>query len=95
MDAGAVAVVGLVNPVVGTLLGVVLLAEAFGPVHLAAVAVVVGSVLLAQQPARSRVTGILTGTRTGIRTRGAGRLGAGPRRRPQPTPRHTVGSCPT
>ena len=48
MDAGAVAVVGLVNPVVGTALGVALLAEPFGPVHLAAVAVTLGSVLVAQ-----------------------------------------------
>jgi probable blue pigment (indigoidine) exporter len=95
MDAGAVAVVGLVNPVVGTLLGVVLLAEAFGPVHLAAVAVVLVSVLLAQEPAPSRATGILTGIRIGIRVRGTGRLGALLHRRPEPAPRHTVGSCPT
>lgn len=95
MDAGAVAVVGLVNPVVGTLLGVVVLAEVFGPVHLAAVAVVLGSVLLAQQPARSRLAGILAGILSGIRARGPSRLGAGPRRRTEPAPRHTVGSCPT
>ena len=55
MDAGSVAVVGLVNPVVGTLLGVVLLAEPFGPVTLAAMALTLGSVLLAQQPVRSRL----------------------------------------
>ncbi|HET6967003.1 MAG TPA: EamA family transporter [Ornithinibacter sp.] len=55
MDAGAVAVVGLVNPVVGTALGVLLLAEAFGPVHLAAVTVTLGSVLLAQEPVRRRL----------------------------------------
>ncbi|WP_307812351.1 EamA family transporter [Phycicoccus sp. CSK15P-2] len=52
MDAGAVAVVGLVNPVVGTVLGVVLLGEAFGPVHLAAMVLVLGSVLVAQEPVR-------------------------------------------
>ena len=56
MDAGAVAVVGLVNPVVGTGLGVVLLGEPFGPVHVAAVAVTLGSVLVAQAPVR-RVLG--------------------------------------
>ncbi len=58
MDAGAVAVVGLVNPVVGTALGVLLLAEPFGPVHLAAVAVTLGSVLVAQAPVRRRLSGI-------------------------------------
>jgi probable blue pigment (indigoidine) exporter len=52
MDAGAVAVVGLVNPVVGTVLGVALLGEPFGPVHLVAMAVTLGSVLLAQEPVR-------------------------------------------
>ena len=59
MDAGAVAVVGLVNPVVGTALGVVLLAEPFGPVHLAAMAVTLGSVLVAQAPVRHRLRGAL------------------------------------
>ena len=52
MDAGAVAVVGLVNPVVGTALGVALLGEPFGVVHLGAVALTLGSVLLAQAPVR-------------------------------------------
>lgn len=52
MDAGAVAVVGLVNPVVGTLLGVLVLGEGFGPVHLVAVVVTLGSVLVAQGPVR-------------------------------------------
>jgi probable blue pigment (indigoidine) exporter len=55
MDAGAVAVVGLVNPVVGTALGVLLLAEQFGPVHLVAVVVTLGSVLVAQAPVRRRL----------------------------------------
>ncbi len=63
MDAGAVAVVGLVNPVVGTALGVLLLAEPFGPVHLAAVAVTLGSVLVAQAPVRRRLSGILAAAR--------------------------------
>ncbi|MGL5910302.1 MAG: DMT family transporter, partial [Phycicoccus sp.] len=52
MDAGSVAVVGLVNPVVGTALGVALLGEPFGPGHLAAVVLVLGSVLAAQAPVR-------------------------------------------
>lgn len=55
MDAGAVAVVGLLNPVVGTVLGVVLLGEPFGWVHLAAVALVLGGVLVAQAPVRAAV----------------------------------------
>jgi probable blue pigment (indigoidine) exporter len=59
MDAGAVAVVGLVNPVVGTALGVLLLAEPFGPVHLGAVVVTLGSVLAAQAPVRHRLRGLL------------------------------------
>jgi probable blue pigment (indigoidine) exporter len=53
MDAGAVAVVGLLNPVVGTVLGVVLLGEAFGPVHLVAMVLVLGSVLVSQAPVRA------------------------------------------
>ena len=65
MDAGAVAVVGLVNPVVGTALGVLLLSEPFGPVHLVAVVVTLGSVLVAQGPVRRRLTGVLgRGSRT-------------------------------
>ncbi|MFQ6171960.1 DMT family transporter [Oryzobacter sp. R7] len=52
MEAGAVAMVGLVNPVVGTTLGVALLGEPFGPVHLVAMAVTLGSVLVAQAPVR-------------------------------------------
>lgn len=65
MDAGAVAVVGLVNPVVGTALGVLLLAEPFGPVHLAAVAVVLGSVLVSQAPVRRRLRTLLRPVRPG------------------------------
>ncbi|WP_353950902.1 EamA family transporter [Knoellia sp. S7-12] len=53
MSAGAVAVIGLLNPVSGTLLGVVLLGEPFGPVHLLGMGLVLGSVLLAQPQLRS------------------------------------------
>ena len=53
MSAGAVAVIGLLNPVAGTLLGVVLLGEPFGPVHLLGMGLVLGSVLLAQPQVRS------------------------------------------
>ena len=68
MDAGAVAVVGLVNPVVGTALGVALLAEPFGPVHLAAVAVTLGSVLVAQAPVRTRLAAVAARARPTVRT---------------------------
>jgi probable blue pigment (indigoidine) exporter len=67
MDAGAVAVVGLVNPVVGTLLGVLLLGEPFGTVHLAATALTLGSVLLAQAPVRRAVQDVVTVRRAGGR----------------------------
>ncbi len=53
MTAGSVAVVGLLNPVVGVLLGVAFLAEPFGPVHAAGMALVLGSVLLAQPQVRA------------------------------------------
>lgn len=48
-------IIGLVNPVVGVLLGVALLGEHFGPVHLVAMVLVVGSVLVAQEPVRARI----------------------------------------
>jgi drug/metabolite transporter (DMT)-like permease len=50
MTAGATALVGLVNPVVGTLLGVVVMHETFGPVQALGVALVLGGVV-AGQPA--------------------------------------------
>jgi probable blue pigment (indigoidine) exporter len=46
-------IIGLVNPVVGVLLGVALLGETFGPVHLIAMLLIVGSVLAAQEPVRA------------------------------------------
>jgi probable blue pigment (indigoidine) exporter len=49
-------IIGLVNPVVGVLLGVVVLGEHFGPVHLVAMVLIVASVLAAQPPVRSWVT---------------------------------------
>lgn len=53
MSAGAVAVIGLLNPVSGTILGVVLLGEPFGPAHLLGMGLVLGSVVLAQPQLRS------------------------------------------
>jgi probable blue pigment (indigoidine) exporter len=49
-------IIGLVNPVVGVLLGVAFLGEDFGPVHLAGMLLVVGSVLVAQEPVRAALT---------------------------------------
>ncbi|GAB2865556.1 EamA family transporter [Nocardioides pacificus] len=48
MQAGAVALVGLLNPVVGTGLGVAFAGEPFGPVQLAGVALVLAGVLAGQ-----------------------------------------------
>ena len=53
MTAGATALVGLVNPVVGTLLGVVVMHEAFGPVQALGILLVVSGVLAGQPAARS------------------------------------------
>lgn len=48
MPAGAVSLVGLVNPVVGTALGVAFAAEAFGVPQLVGMVLVLGSVLVGQ-----------------------------------------------
>jgi probable blue pigment (indigoidine) exporter len=49
MSAGAVSLIGLVNPVVGTLLGVAFAGEAFGVVQAAGMALVLGGVLIGQR----------------------------------------------
>ena len=49
MTAGAVSIIGLVNPVVGTLLGVAFAHEAFGPVQAIGMALVLGGVLAGQR----------------------------------------------
>jgi probable blue pigment (indigoidine) exporter len=59
MTAGATALVGLVNPVVGTVLGVLVMHETFGPSQGLGVALVLGGVL-AGQPA---VVAAVRGTR--------------------------------
>ena len=58
MPAGAVSLVGLLNPVVGTLLGVVVVHEAFGSVQAIGMALVIG--------------GVVAGQRLGVRRPGAG-----------------------
>lgn len=55
MPAGAVALVGLLNPVVGTGLGVAFAGEAFGPVQLAGVTLVLAGVLAGQPAVHDRL----------------------------------------
>ena len=73
MPAGAVAIVGLLNPVMGTTLGVLLAAEAFGPVQALGMALVIGGVLAGQlrrRPSRrGRARGRAGGRRQPILTR--------------------------
>lgn len=74
-------IIGLVNPVVGVLLGVALLGETFGPVHLVAMLLVLGSVVAAQQPVRAWFAG-------------RSRMPLGSRRGPERTgPDRTVPDC--
>ncbi|MFL6022114.1 MAG: EamA family transporter [Marmoricola sp.] len=59
MPAGAAALVGLINPVVGTVLGIAFASEAFGPTQALGMALVLGGVLAGQRlAARPRPTGI-------------------------------------
>ncbi len=89
MDAGAVAVIGLVNPVVGTVLGVLLLGEPFGWGHLGAMGLVLGSVLLAQRPVRRAVGRLLpAGDTVSTRAHGVPGSGAGHWGRPPGLPSH-------
>jgi probable blue pigment (indigoidine) exporter len=48
MPAGAVSLIGLVNPVVGTTLGVAVVGEAFGPLQAVGVVLVLGGVVAGQ-----------------------------------------------
>jgi probable blue pigment (indigoidine) exporter len=57
MTAGATALVGLVNPVVGTALGVVVMHETFGPSQALGVALVLGGVLAGQPGVVAAVRG--------------------------------------
>lgn len=52
MHAGGTALIGLLNPVVGTVLGVVFAAEVFGPSQAVGVLLVLGGVLLGQLTVR-------------------------------------------
>jgi len=55
MSAGAVSLIGLVNPVVGTLLGIALAHEAFGTTQALGMMLVLGGVLLGQRRSTPRV----------------------------------------
>jgi probable blue pigment (indigoidine) exporter len=57
MPAGAASLIGLVNPVVGTLLGVVFAAEAFGPSQAVGMALVLGGVVAGQRLGRRTTPG--------------------------------------
>ncbi len=59
MPAGSVALIGLVNPVVGMLLGVALAGEPFGPLQLLGMTLVLGGVLAGQPAIRSAGSGDL------------------------------------
>ena len=81
MSAGAVSLIGLVNPVVGTLLGVAFAHEVFGTAQALGMVLVLGGVLLGQW--RSTPAGRRTaGARGADRTREDCRL-RGILRRPQ------------
>ncbi|MGN6611691.1 MAG: EamA family transporter [Angustibacter sp.] len=56
LDPGAVALIGLLNPVVGTALGVVVAHEAFGVVQLLGTALVVVGIAAGQPSVRARLT---------------------------------------
>lgn len=55
MPAGSVSIIGLINPVVGTVLGVLFAAEAFGLAQAVGMLLVVGGVLAGQGVLRRRV----------------------------------------
>jgi probable blue pigment (indigoidine) exporter len=55
MSAGAASLIGLVNPVVGTLLGIAFAHEVFGPIQALGMILVLGGVLLGQRRSTPRV----------------------------------------
>ena len=73
MPAGAVAIVGLVNPVVGTLLGVLFAGELFGWAQALGMVLVLGGVVagqrLAVRPQRHTIRGLETTVRMTLRER--------------------------
>ncbi|GAB3879864.1 EamA family transporter [Terrabacter terrigena] len=85
-------IIGLVNPVVGVLLGVLLLHEHFGPVHLLAMVLVVASVVVAQDPVRSRLGRVVRRPAYGLGLPPAPRPGKAVAWPPTPTTRSTSSS---
>ncbi|WP_370250612.1 DMT family transporter [Nocardioides sp.] len=68
LPAGRVAVLGLLNPAVGTLLGAVVAGEAFGPAQGLGLALVLGGVLVAQHAPPSGVAAQPISTTTSLET---------------------------
>ena len=64
MPAGAVSLVGLINPVVGTALGVAIAGEAFGPLQAVGVLLVLGGVVAGQPGTLAWVRRTVTVRRT-------------------------------
>ncbi|KGN30410.1 ABC transporter permease [Knoellia sinensis KCTC 19936] len=87
MSAGAVAVIGLLNPVAGTVLGVVLLGEPFGAIHALGMGLVLGSVVLAQPQVRRALAGVLRRPARSWEREG--------RAEAKVSTRHTVDVCPS
>lgn len=73
MTAGATALVGLVNPVIGTTLGVIVMHEAFGPAQLSGVVLVLTGVLVGQPAVVSALRNLRQG-----RAQKASTLSVGP-----------------
>lgn len=98
LDAGAVGLVGLLNPVTGVILGTVIASERLTGLQLAGLALVLVGILLGQ-PGAMRLAGWLSraGTLESARLRGAGREPAdGPdRARPRAGRRPRADSLPT
>ncbi|MFC6287315.1 EamA family transporter [Nocardioides sp. GCM10027113] len=65
MPAGAVALIGLLNPVAGVVIGVLLAGEVFGPVQALGMLLVLGGVLAGQPAVQDGVRGLLAGRAAG------------------------------
>jgi probable blue pigment (indigoidine) exporter len=85
MPAGSVALVGLVNPVIGTLLGVLFAGEIFGWTQALGVALVLGGVVAGQRGTRPAVVPEIARSRRNSRFLGR-RSAIQPRSRPNTSP---------
>jgi probable blue pigment (indigoidine) exporter len=75
-------IIGLVNPVVGVALGVAVLGEPFGTVHVVGMVLVLGSVLAGQAPVRAVVRRSLPPRRSTLAAASTDVIGALPSQRP-------------